>query len=51
MSAFKGKSVKNKSKLRQDKKDIIEFNKRALEQEGSPLQQLIDINKQQSKQV
>lgn len=46
MSAFKGKSIKNKSKLRREKRDIIEFNKRALEQEGSPLQQLIEISKQ-----
>jgi hypothetical protein len=49
MSAFKGKTVKNKSKLRQEKKDIIEFNKKALEMEGSPLQQLIEISKQNDK--
>lgn len=44
MSAFKGKTVKNKSKLRKEVKDIQEFNKRAIEQEGSPLQQLINIS-------
>lgn len=45
MSAFKGKSIKNKSKLRKEVKDIQEFNKRAINQEGSPLQQLLDISK------
>lgn len=46
MSAFKGKTVKNKSKSRKEIRDIQEFNKQAINQEGSPLQQLINISKQ-----
>lgn len=50
MSAFKGKTVKNKSKLRKEIRDIQEFNKQVINQEGNPLQQLIEISKQ-NKQI
>lgn len=42
MSAFKGKSVKNKSKLRKQKKEL----KFALKQQGSPLGEVLSIGRQ-----
>lgn len=47
MSSFKGKTVKNKSKLRQEKKVLEELSR----QEGNPLKEIMDrVNSEEIKQ-